>query len=532
MVPRLLRLGARSRQGGTYAGLQVVGKVRRFSKFKTTYRPEPAARAFLPPFDLTHLVPRFSVAIEEARLRLFSRHETLSTVYDERLERASEIMARKYVGLYPGKQWTVDDAVARMREFCSDTSPGWSWSSEGFRTKGALLDDPFALGRVLASVDMYLAGHFQWLPWSDALKDELLKKVKVENGDTRLFVVAPPEHYLASAVVFGALQENIFSKWRHLNSCCAGATLEYGGYVDIFERFEGQTRFFCTDAKHQDVSISPVLAWYALKPLILALPQRMQHAAYVLVTEMLYCAVITSDGYMVLKNGGNPSGGFLTLLLNIMVQELLWTAYHTSSTCTCKPSLAIVGDDAFVGTRDGCPLLDRVAVLSFFLQFGLTLEFDGPSSVLWDLEWCGKTLEVHGSEVAIVPRVDKMRSACFFAKSRDPEKVIARLLGLYRHLVETDFEQPLRAMIQSKIDRRKLENPRYSVEIPSVRDCLMLRYGQPVRLNVGRFKIGIDIPFGIHKESLVSTDVVTRECSAPSARGCGVRCGGAPRISA
>lgn len=503
--------------------------MRRFSKFKTTYRAEPAAAVFLPPFDLTHLVPRFSVEIEEARLRLFARHENLSTVYDERLERASVVMARKYGALYPGKQWTVDDAVARMREFCSDTSPGWSWTSEGFRTKEQLLDNPEAFTRVICSVECYLNGNFQWLPWSDALKDELLKKLKVENGDTRLFVVAPPEHYLASAVVFGAFQENIFSRWKQLNSCCAGATLEYGGYLDILQRFNGMTRFFCTDAKHQDVSISPVLAWFALRPLIEALPQRFQRAAYVLVTEMLYCPVITSEGYIVLKNGGNPSGGFLTLLLNIMVQELLWTAYHVDGGCMCTPAMAIVGDDAFIGAREGCPILDRGAVLSFFQHFGLTLEFDGPRSDLYDLEWCGKTLKKFADGVAIVPRESKMKSACYYAKSRDPEKVVSRLIGLYRHLVETDFAQPLRRMIEYKISRHRL-----SLEIPSWRDCMILRYGQPVRLNESRFKIGIKIPFGVQKESLQSFENVGPcKRSSPSAtRGCGDRCGGAPRISA
>lgn len=496
VVPRRLCLGGHSRQQGTYAGLQVVGKVGRFSKFRTSYRPEPMARAFLPPWDLTHLVPQFSAEIEKVRLSLFSRHELLDTLYDEELEIASRKMARKYASYYPGSHWTVDDAIARMREFCSDTSPGWSWTSEGFRTKAQVLDSPEALARVINSVGMYLSGHFQWLPWSDALKDELLKRAKVENGDTRLFVVAPPEHYLASAVVFGAFQENIFRKWKHLNSCCAGATLEYGGYLDILKRFEGKTRFFCTDAKHQDVSISPVLAWFALRPLIEAMPEMYRRSAFVLVTEMLYCAVITSEGFIVLKNGGNPSGGFLTLLLNILVQELLWTACHSHGECLCEPSLAIVGDDAFVGTHEGCPLLDRAVVLSFFQQHGLTLEIDGPSSSLWNLEWCGKSLVVHGDDVAIVPREAKMKSACFFVKSRDPVKIVSRLVGLYRHLIETDFAEPLRRMISAKIEKHRL-----TLAIPSIRDCMVLRYGQPVRLNVGRFKIGIKTEFGIHKES-------------------------------
>jgi len=300
--------------------LQGFGFVNRWAVPKSQFHKDPIVSAVLgdPPTDFAPAPMGYD--IEQKQLSLFKFHEERDYLPDSYLMQAVEVLREMYrVDPATLPYLTFDDAKSQMRRECTHSSAGVFWHSRGVMTKGQLADLNPQLFR--SGVERYLNGHHQWYPWSCALKDEILKIEKVNDRDTRLFTVAPPEHYLACLMVFSPFCDTIYQRSKSL-PIMVGVGTKYGEWQQVVSaRFHGKC--LSIDGKKYDTRLVATLLWFASLVLQDHVVDRYKDAADVLITETIYALLVTFSGTVVAKHGGNASGGYLTLILNCLVQLLL-----------------------------------------------------------------------------------------------------------------------------------------------------------------------------------------------------------------
>jgi hypothetical protein len=434
------------------------------------FDPVVCALAELP---AEYLPARQSVAIESQQLTLFAHHyENYGFEPDVFLEQAREWMLSEFAPYIPestSNRYSFDEACTRCISACGSKAPGVYWREKGYKTKTSVIE--CCREELQQRVNDYFANGFCWYEWQASLKVELVKAVKHESCDTRLFTVAPIEHYIACLMTFGGFCDVIFTT-AGFHPIFVGFPKQYGGVIErVFMKLG--SRNSAIDAKKYDTSLIPLVLYYAACVLLKA---AQRPGAYVLVIETIYCMLVSSMGNVYLKDGGNASGGFLTLILNCFVQILL-AARANFKHCGCSIGsdlvLRAVGDDGLY-TYVNCRLT-RDLLIASFADYGVVLKdvvFGGPE----EMEFCG----CHYKNGRLTVRERKLYCAMFWSQRLDPESRAIRLASLYQDL----FEDPLYASICSSayshiVQFFHLDLP----ELPSYDRLMEIRYGKPVSSN-------------------------------------------------
>lgn len=439
-----------------------VGHVARQSVYKSNYFVEPLALQFFqqaPPFDFAPAPAGYF--IEQNQIRRFSQHYFVDLPDDPYLRHAQSWLSSL---IFSGSinHYNYQSALGVAIREAGDKSPGFFWKNLGFFSKKDVIEK---CGDLLASrVGEYSKHRTPWYLWSTALKDEMTSKKKIDARDTRLFFVGPIEHYLASIMQFGAVTETVYlTAGQH--PILVGLSKGRGHWVDVvFKRLGDEN--FSVDASKYDTSLVAILIYLAAEILIAHAPD--PRVAYQLVIESIYALVVDASGYVFCKEGGNPSGGYLTLVLNCLAQALLIVRANLIH-CGCIPMkdllLKIVGDDGLY-TPLRCSLTPQ-QIIDRFGDYNVTLkevEVLLPSEV----EFCG----VMYQNGTLVPRVNKFYASMFYGKNKDPVHRAARLQSLWMEL----FEHPLGLKTLDYVVLFSLMH-RVSIHMKCLCELLDLRYG-------------------------------------------------------
>lgn len=196
-------------------------------------------------------------------------------------------------------------------------------------------------------------------------KSELREISKIEADKFRAYTATNIDNTLAGISAMGDMNEKFYNSWWFSSSFVGGSFFS-GAWHKLFTRLEKHPNAFEMDVSSWDATLS--------KEMIESFGEVMwsfvhiQHKNNVnhtrfrnLFKEIWQTLVLCPDGSLFLKNQGNPSGSFLTIVTNTMIHYMLfayaWVVLNPKGESTCYEdfdnavSLALCGDDS-LGTVD------------------------------------------------------------------------------------------------------------------------------------------------------------------------------------
>lgn len=451
-----------------------MGRVPRWAVYSSPYTIEPLSLSCLSPTIPNMYSPAIeSSKIEWKQMALYNVHDSLNIQPDNYLLQAVDIVEAMVIPKGRRTEYDYASSVDTVRRACGDKSPGWWWKMSGFKTKTSVINScPDLLHK---RVRVYLDGKKPWYPWTAALKGELVKERKVVAEDTRLFLVGPIEHLIAMYMIFGALCDAIYANAAS-HPIKVGLCKQYGFWKRaIFDQLGEKN--YVIDGEKYDVSLVPVLMWYGGE--ILRRNCCNPEVGRQLILESIYSVVVLGRGHVTRKNGGNASGGFLTLILNCLCQCLLIVRANLIH-CMCTPGkdllLKVVGDDGCY-TPKNCKLTIE-QIIAAFADFNVKLK-DVQVCSAEDVQFCGVSFR----DGVLCPRNDKFYCSLFWARHKSPLLRMQRLCALFHELYEDPRGPPVLLYILAF--QRKYKVPIY---VASLAKLLYLSYGAVDRNKLSALK--------------------------------------------
>jgi hypothetical protein len=295
---------------------------------------------------------------------------------------------------------TFDEAISKIE---LSASPGFPWNTK-YATKREVIVNELELIREIVArvfekgdVDYIFNGNrYTNVFWLTSPKSEIRPIEKVNSPDrskrkTRTFMCGDLICHIVGFMLYKE-QNDRFLDMAHTNSWSAvGLSPWYGGWdvlANILLRNSKVSsavhKFHCYDASHMEASVSD-----AVQHEIYSMRNQSMNHKYRTACDWYYLNTTSSllidiDGFVCMKNGKNPSGGFNTLTDNTMALVLVFLytiacvlrdvglVYEAMIRIACK----MLGDDSIF---EDCVELQRLESSSASIGFDLQPEAEaGP----------------------------------------------------------------------------------------------------------------------------------------------------------
>lgn len=319
-------------------------------------------------------------------------------------------------------------------------SPGWPYNKR-YQTKAQALADPKFVDELDKFVQSLDTEQPKYEPFALTLKSELLRQTKVDNNDTRMFMSAPITHHMACYQLFGKLQGHIMEK--QLTWCTAGMVFQFGGWNAFLNKFPKFAKFFGVDIKGMDMCVSTEF-WECFLEWLKSILDEKYHLRIVnLLTMALHCVMVTPHGRIFIKHTGNPSGWYLTLLINSYVIYLLiamlWITRFWGDSEMLKRShfennmlSGICGDDSLISVfGQHYKWCTNAFIEDLWNSLGYKVKSLEMSDRIEDLEYCGAHSMLYKDVLVRVPRTEKFISSLRWVHNLDPCFRYQRACSLY-----------------------------------------------------------------------------------------------------
>lgn len=462
------------RVGRVYEHLETVGRVDRWSKFRddwsvdtewSAYRQQPVDWA-----KVQYRPARKSTRIEGVRLRDYDRCPPLIDDEDLKFLKIAGSWAEKHFSVCKDRgYYTFEEAVEAIKSSdCANSSPGFPWN-QSFKTKKEALSDSVVLNFLRHWVSKLGTDDVISTLFALALKDEILKATKVKEDKTRLFMSAPLEHHLACVMFMGKMHDALMSDrgtW-----CSAGREFQHGGWHSMMSILP-YSWFVGNDMEMYDMSIIRYFFSLVCENVCRYNPEKRAEIED-LFAMALDAFLVSSRGDVFQKHTGNPSGWFLTLFLNTMVNYIMlayaWLKKFPGSTQADFERLVrawLCGDDSLLSISKEVRFDYTAAWMSeCWKTFGMKCKESHESADLSKIEYCGATSMQKFGIWCRRPRVQKFLDALQFVKKTAPDYVLARALSIYHEMWPVDEKRIVKGYVDYKCGlhpelssvRRKLE---------------------------------------------------------------------------
>jgi len=297
--------------------------------------------------------------------------------------------------------------------------------------------------------DEYYPSLFTTAPYTSifslSLKSQIVTKEKADENNNRIFCVATAEHFLAMVMILGKLHDTIMhgTSW-----CSAGHSVHYGGAHRAVAPYLKGGMWAGYDFKNYDLSLFWIYfkATFEVVTHLLNDEERLLYSLPLvnLFRGALYALVLTGFQHVYLKHTGNPSGWFLTLLMNTisLVVLIAYSWLHLPFTAEIAPhyesfvyhlaGTSVCGDDQrHRMTLVLAPLFTYPHHHAVWGPLGLTLKPGEVSDSPLGVEYCGRYLKLYYGHYVPVGRVSKYVDSCAYVTTTDPLIRLQRLVSIY-----------------------------------------------------------------------------------------------------
>lgn len=314
-------------------------------------------------------------------------------------------------------------------------------------------------------------------------KKELRKLEKILDNKFRAYLAASFRHTSVGIAYFGEMLEKFYAGWEHSPSFVGGSTF-HGAWNSLFQRLSKHPHAFEADESSWDATVSEEMV-DSVKEILFSFFKRRWQTKPVrqiidnLFKEMIFSLVLLPNGDLFLKTQGNPSGCFLTIVLNSIALTILFAYswlrlappemrnfYHFRK----HVEIAIVGDDNLYTVSDIAVKFFHVdAIAAIWREVGVVLK---PGSVakgpLVERNFVSQeTVLIHGTYLPR-PNHDKTISSLLW-HTRAEDHVRWSLLKTHALRIQSYWNLETRALLSDYISWLHL-NYADELRAPQVRD--------------------------------------------------------------
>lgn len=301
--------------------IPVVGRVFRNTKMKSGFSENYDTPSFS--FDETYennerwMPADMSREAELGALRKSGvRLSAESTPLPESFSKAAKYLkqlTRKRVDASRGrvkfKKLTFEQVLMKLHW---DTSPGWRWTNLGYKTKGDVIADP----KMLAFLRKVYDEEIEIDPvFTGSLKAELRPESRVHDKKTRMFQIAPIEHFILLYKYFGDFLDWFVTQFQDISPL---GESPFGGSWDAMIRdLETHPLGYSLDGASFDYWINE--QFYALCKDYVGEFVDLSDIVKRMFNNTAFAAYVDSLGNVIATAGTNKSGWLFTLFLNTFV---------------------------------------------------------------------------------------------------------------------------------------------------------------------------------------------------------------------
>jgi hypothetical protein len=293
------------------------------------------------------------------------------------LQETKEFLFKKFAPFFDTCSITADDDV----EMPLDTHPGVHYRGLGYKSKGSVFRDP----KGMASVMKFWENPQFPTVWKEAVKGgELLKKSKIDKGDSRVFLIPGLDfHWLCVKLL--QTQHSLFLELAQNLSwpIKIGFSLHSGGFVSLMKSLSIFKYIVEGDCTKWDSSLLPWIWFNFILPLRIKLFKpsveisREEFARRLLSVykDVCYTIVVLPNGQVIVKLRGMPSGFFLTGDDNSLAHEFIRTSFYILKkkySALREDRWFLAADDHLFGTNDP-EIANFEARREHYAKFGVTL---------------------------------------------------------------------------------------------------------------------------------------------------------------
>jgi hypothetical protein len=309
--------------------MKYVGNVHRRTRFKTTKNDDPFFHKFC--VQKFGKVPREQWDIydlgrpnADALMPSIMKYDKPTFTLDEKAwAQAESWCIRHFIDAHGSEEYEGDEKVFDLME--KKSSPGYPYilykDKHGKSSKKVILENKELVKQIIDYNDRI---EHEQCPtfWAVHEKEEVRPITKLMVNKLRTFVGGSLEHLFACMTMFHDMNEKMYSSAaRHANWSFVGATKFGGGWHELYKRLSKHPNAYALDEKDYDCSISAFMLESDARKRIAflknATPGQIQKI-WNLYMEIIYSYMVLPDGDIFMKDRGNPSGSFNTILDNIL----------------------------------------------------------------------------------------------------------------------------------------------------------------------------------------------------------------------
>jgi len=359
------------------------------------------------------------------------------------------------------------------------TSTGCPFNSV-YKTKAELYDDPDTLPWMKEQFELLATNpHFTYV-FSSSMKEELRPAEKILDNSIRTFTAGPADATTHGTQLFSDMNGKMYDS--HLKSASViGMSPLKGNWDALYRKLNVFKNGYALDESQYDSSLRDFLMWGCAKFRWMCLVPEEQTQANLQRFKTYYrnlinTVVLTAEGILIMKKGGNPSGSVNTVTDNTLI--LYWILayawlkltpkeYHSLAMFELNTSKALLGDDNTWTVSDPAHVFyNAVSVINEWKNIGITTTTDSlePREAK-DLDFLSaQTIFLHGRAVPLYNR-NKLMQALLYAKKKGlcPAVTLQRACALLQ-IGWTNI--PLRDYVNSFIDYLVLKYDRVLLNDP------------------------------------------------------------------
>lgn len=299
-----------------------------------------------------------------AYLAIRKYYKTLYPPLTDPWRRCQEWLLRKFKIMGDSSiNWDIDYLKSMLNK---SSSPGYPYNrADGdrppFSDKRAFLayqDGEFFKSEVKRYYEAISSREYKAVTFHTLTsKYELRKKKKIQEGNFRGYVAANGVNTAAGIAMCGEMNNKLYEAWG-TTPAFIGGSIYHGIWDKLFRRLSKHPNAFECDESNYDTTLSAELIyslrdtmWFFLKSSEQTEENRIRWDN--LFKEIVESLIICPNGDLVRKWQGNPSGCFLTIVINTLILYMLF-AYAWLQLCPDETDfddfddnveLALCGDD-------------------------------------------------------------------------------------------------------------------------------------------------------------------------------------------
>lgn len=451
----------------------VVGTLTKFAMYKNSRGPDPYVQNFMDEMDIPRFeswgLPRPNAEAAYMSLKKYDKvipHMEEDQIRD--LNLAWEWTERQF-GIYMANSRVKDQAEV-IAKLDKRTSPGAPFNVH-YKTKEELFEEDPEIVEWLEADWERLASDPDWTSiWVNTLKEELRTGEKLRENSQRTFTAGSVDMTTHGNRLFADMNEKLYAS--HLRSASTiGWAPMYGNWHRLIKKLDVFPNGYALDESQYDSSLRAFLMWACARLRWRMLrPEDQTEKNYnrirTLYRNIVNSLIVTQDGVLVLKLGGNPSGSINTISDNTLIlyalkayawirnyrvfNERLEPNYQEFEDNTAK---ALCGDDnTWTVSNWAHAFYNAHTIIAEWKKIGITTTTDSMEPRAADeLDYLSAhTIYIKGVACPVYDREKLITSSLFCTKKlKSPAHTLTRVAGI---LVTGWTDIPFRHFARGLID--------------------------------------------------------------------------------